>query len=54
MVASKVKSYIRARSGMSTAAGVMDALSDKIRELCDDSIRSAVKNERKTVLERDV
>lgn len=53
-VASKVKAYIRARSGLNVSAGVMDALSDHIRALCDASIREARRNERKTVLDRDV
>jgi histone H3/H4 len=54
VVASKVKAYIRARSGMNTSAGVMDALSEQVRKLCDDAIRTAMKNDRKTVLDRDV
>jgi len=54
VVASKVKAYINARSGLNTSAGVMEALSDKIRVLCDLAIRSAQQHERKTVLDRDV
>lgn len=53
VVASKVKAYIRARSGMNTSAAVMDVLSDKIRRLCDEAIGSAQNHERKTVLDRD-
>jgi hypothetical protein len=54
VVASKVKAYIKARSGMNTSGAVMDALSHHIRALCDKAIRSAIENERKTVLDRDV
>lgn len=54
VVTSKVKAYIRARSGLRTSDGLMDVLSDKVRQICDDAIRVAQKNERKTVLDRDV
>lgn len=53
IVASKLKAYIRARSGMNTSDGVMDVLSDIVRELCDGAIRKAAADGRKTVLDRD-
>lgn len=53
VVASKLKNYIRARSGMNTSANVMDALSDRIRELCDAAIERARSDGRKTVKDRD-
>jgi hypothetical protein len=53
IVASKLKQYIRARSGMNTSDGVMTALSDIVRGLCDQAIRNAAVAERKTVLDRD-
>ncbi len=53
VVASKIKAYIRARSGLNTSAGLMDALSEKVRRICDQAIRTAVQNERKTVMDRD-
>src|SRR5215469_528065 len=52
IVASKLKSYVRARSGMNTSDNVLDVLSDSVRALCDDAIRSARRDGRKTVLER--
>ena len=52
-VASKVKKYIKARSGMNTSDAVMAVLSDRIRDLCDDAIRSANGDGRKTVMDRD-
>jgi len=54
VVASKVKAYIRARSGLNTSAGVLERLSDRVRSICDEAIRSALRNERKTVLDRDL
>lgn len=53
VVASKVKTYIRQRSGLNTSAGVMEELSRRIRRMCDEAMRSALQNERKTVLDRD-
>jgi hypothetical protein len=53
IVASKLKQYIRARSGMNTSDGVMAALSDIVRSLCDEAIREAGRADRKTVMDRD-
>lgn len=54
VVASKLKKYIRARSGMNTSDAVMAVLSDHLRAICNEAIRNAGKDGRKTVLERDV
>ena len=54
IVVSKLKKYIKDRSGMNCSDAVADVLSDHIRILCDDSIRAAGREERKTVLDRDV
>lgn len=53
VVASKVKNYIRAHSGMNTSAAVMDVLSSKIRQLCEQAIEHAKSEGRKTVMDRD-
>ena len=53
VVASKLKNYIRIQSGMNTSAAVMDALSAKVRQLCDQAIENAKKEGRKTVMDRD-
>lgn len=53
IVASKLKAYIRARSGMNTSDGVMEKLSDMVRDLCDEAIREAGRADRKTVMDRD-
>lgn len=54
IVASKLKNYIRARSGMNTSDGVMDPLSDCVRAICDKAIRIAGADGRRTVLDRDI
>ena len=54
IVVSKLKAYIKARSGMNTSDSVMDVLSQKVRTLCDEAIRNAARDGRKTVLDRDV
>jgi len=54
VVVSKLKKYIKARSGMNTSDGVMSRLSDHVRWVADQAIRSAAQDERKTVLDRDV
>ena len=53
IVASKLKKYIKARSGMSTSDGVMDVLSDRVRKLCEDAMLRAREDGRKTVMDRD-
>jgi histone H3/H4 len=53
VVASKLKNYIRAKSGMNTSAAVMQALSVRIRQLCDQAIENAKREGRKTVMDRD-
>ncbi|MGK5084063.1 hypothetical protein WDW37_12265 [Bdellovibrionota bacterium FG-1] len=53
VVASKIKNYIRAQAGMNTSAAVMEALSNKIRQLCDQAIETAKTDGRKTVMDRD-
>jgi len=53
VVASKLKAYIRARSGMKTSDSVMQALSRQMRRLADDAILRAGEAGRKTVMDRD-
>ena len=54
VVVSKMKKYIKDRSGMNCGDAVADVLSEHIRAICDEAIRAAGRNDRKTVLERDV
>lgn len=53
IVVSKLKAYVRARSGMNTSDAVIDVLSDKVRELCDRALEKAAQAGRKTLLDRD-
>ena len=53
VIASKVKNYIKSTGDMKCSAKVIDVLSDKIREMCDEAIENAVKAKRKTVQEKD-
>jgi histone H3/H4 len=53
IVVSKLKAYVRARSGMNTSDSAVDILSDIVRELCDAAIRKAAAEGRKTVMDRD-
>jgi hypothetical protein len=53
VVVSKLKAYVRARSGMNTSDSVADVLSDKLRRLCDEAIRRAERDGRKTIMDRD-
>ena len=54
IVTSKVKSYIKTAGGMNTAASVADALSDKVRAVCDEAMENARKAKRKTVRDTDI
>jgi len=54
IVVSKVKAYIRARSGMNTSDSVSEAISDLVRRACDDAVARAKSDGRKTVMGRDV
>lgn len=54
IVASRLKEYVKARSGMNTSDRVLIPLSEIIRRACDEAIRNAEKEERRTVLDRDV
>ncbi len=53
VVASKLKGYIKTKAGMNTSAAVMEVLSDRLRQLCDEAIAKAQQDNRKTVLDRD-
>jgi hypothetical protein len=54
IVVSRLKKYIRDRSGMNTSDAVAAALSDHVRAVADEAIRIAGADGRKTVLDRDV
>lgn len=54
IVVSKLKKYVRDRSGMNTSDAVAEKLSDHVRAICDVAIRNAGRDGRKTVLDRDL
>ena len=54
VVVSKLKAYVRARSGMNTSDGVTGPLSDHLRRICDRAIQNAARDGRKTILDRDI
>lgn len=54
IVASRLKDYVRARSGFNTSDRVLGPLSTIVRRLADEAIRNASREGRKTVLDRDV
>jgi hypothetical protein len=53
IVVSKLKAYVRARGEMNTSDSVADLLSERLRTLCDEAIRRARKEGRKTLMDRD-
>ncbi len=53
VVASKVKAYIKEKSGMNTSAAVMEALTKAVERECDKAIENAKSEKRKTVMDRD-
>jgi len=53
IVVSKLKAYVRARSGMNTSDSAIEALSDIVREVADKAIQRAAADGRKTVMDRD-
>lgn len=53
VVASKLKNYIREKSGFNTSSAVVAVLSDKVRKLCDEAIEKTKADKRKTVMDRD-
>ena len=54
VVVSKIKKYIREKSGMNTSGAVAEALSRKVMFLCDQAIEHAKTEGRKTVMDRDI
>ena len=54
VVASKIKTYIKEHGDMKTSASVLEALSDRLRSMCEQAIANARSDGRKTVLDRDI
>ena len=54
VVASRLKDYVRKRSGYNTSDRALGPLSDIVRKAVDEAIRRAGEDERRTVLDRDI
>jgi len=54
IVASRLKDYVRAKAGFNTSERVLDPLSDIVRRVCDEAIENARRDDRRTVLDRDI
>jgi hypothetical protein len=55
IIASRLKDYIRVKSGgYNTSDRVLEPLSEIVRRVCDQAIRSAQREGRRTVLDRDI
>jgi len=54
IVASRLRDYVRARSGYNTSDRVLAPLSEIVRRVCDEAIRNARAEGRRTVLDRDI
>jgi histone H3/H4 len=53
VVASKVKKFIKDKSGMNTSSTVMEALTKVVARECEKAIEAAKNDKRKTVMDRD-
>jgi len=53
VVVSKLKNYVKTRSGMNTSGNVAEKVSDIVRSLCDEAIERARSDGRKTLMDRD-
>ena len=53
IVVSKLKNYVRAKSGMNTAGNVGPKVSEIVRNLCDEAMERARADGRKTLMDRD-
>ena len=53
VVVSKMKKYIKDKSGMNTASAAAEELSKIVERECDRAIENAANDGRKTVMDRD-
>ena len=54
IVASRLKDYVRSKHGMNTSDGVLEPLSRIVRNACDQAVRNARRDGRKTLLDHDL
>lgn len=53
VVASKVKSYVKEQSELSTSKQCMEQLTVRVQQICDAAIENAKNAKRKTVMDKD-
>ena len=53
IVVSKMKEYIQKSAGLNTSGTVAAVISDRVRALCDEAVKNATTDGRKTVMDRD-
>ena len=54
IIGSRLKGYIRQRFGYNVSDRVLGPLSDIVRQACDEAAVNALRDERRTVLDRDI
>ena len=54
VIGSRLKSYLQARFGFNASDRVLGPLSDIVRQAADEAAENALRDERRTVLDRDV
>ena len=54
IIASRLKDYVRVKSGYNTSDRALGPLSEIVRRACDEAIRNAQREGRRTVLDRDI
>ncbi len=54
IVASRLKDYVKRRSGYNTSDRVLEPLSEIVRRACERAIENARREGRKTILDRDL
>lgn len=54
VIASKVKKYIKEKSGCNTSGSTMQALTDRLQQLLERGIENAKSDGRKTIMDRDI
>ncbi len=54
IVASRLKDYVSSKHGMKTSDAVLEPLSRIVRNACDQAVRNAKRDGRKTLLDRDL
>jgi len=54
VVTSKVKKHIKEKGQMSTSGTAVQALSKVVEQICEQAIKHAADDKRKTVMDRDI